>query len=136
MYKIKVEWKSQEAQNKLAAHFIFLLNVNSYFYAPSHPPAPFCYLIEEEFHQNVKVWNYWTITRYMIMISINYTSPSMLFQSLWQRKKCWSIKCWSIKFYVLIVPMTMTPPPPACKHFIVVKWVSFFLLAYGEEIWN
>ena len=37
MYKIKVEWKSQEAQNKLAAHFIFLLNVNSYFYAPPHP---------------------------------------------------------------------------------------------------
>ena len=66
MYKIKVEWKSQEAQNKLAAHFIFLLNVNSYFYAPARPP----------------------------------------------------------------------PPRPACKHFLVVKWVSFFLLAYGEEIWN
>ena len=47
----------------------------------------FCYLIEKEFYQSIKVWNYWTFIRSMIMISVNYTSPSLLFQLLWKEKK-------------------------------------------------
>ena len=82
---------------------------------------PFHYLIEEEFCQNVKVWNYWSFTRYMIMVSVNYPHPSMLvFRPLWKKK----ILITHI-IYVLTVPMTMS------FNFYVFYCgrISFFLFA-------
>ena len=61
------------------------------------------------------------------MISVNYTSPSMLFRPFWKKKLINEIAC---------AYSTNDHDPSACKYFIAVKRVSFFLLTYGKEVWN
>ena len=85
----------------------------------------FCYLIENDFYQSVKVWNYWTFIRSMIMISFNYTSSSLISANLKRKKNVDQSNCMCLHC------QCNDHDSSACKYFIVVKWVSFFWLAYG-----
>ena len=85
----------------------------------------FCYLIENDFYQSVKVWNYWTFIRSMIMISVNYTSSSLISANLKRKKNVDQSNCMCLHC------QCNDHDSSACKYFIVVKWVSFFWLAYG-----
>ena len=85
----------------------------------------FCYLIEKDFYQSVKVWNYWTFIRSMIMISVNYTSSSLTSATLKRKKNVDQSNCMCLHC------QCNDHDSSTCKYFIVVKWVSFFWLAYG-----